>query len=300
MIIVPQRILSARVAAAVLAACIFNVHGQSVNLAKDLNESVASLNVSVKDFYGREVNGKVVVTQYKPNGDGPFPIAILNHGRGPDRAAVARFRFTQPARYFVKRGFAVFAPTRIGYGEAGTQPDPEDSGICKQKNFASMAQVASTQILAVLEYAKQQTYADPARVLLVGQSVGGYSTVASAARNPPGLLAAINFAGGSGGDPVGHPGEPCQSNKMEEMYAGFGTSAKVPMLWVYTENDQYFSPKHSQAWHGAYVNAGGKADFKLFPPFGKDGHKLFSAGVTTWEPVVSEFLDSHGFPAAPH
>jgi len=269
-------------------------------LATDLHESVTSLDVKVKDFYGREETGKVVVTQFKPDGNGPFPILILNHGRSPtNRSDPPRFRFTKQVRFFVERGFAVFEPTRIGYGEQGTHFDPEDSGSCNSKNYAPMAEAASTEILAVLKYAKEQAYVDPNRVLIVGQSVGGYSTVATAARHPEGLIAAINFAGGSGGDPATHPGIPCQGNRMEDMYARFGKTTQAPMLWIYTENDQYFNPEHSKAWHAAFVKAGGNAEYHLLPPFAKNGHTLFANGVEVWSPIVAEFLGKQGFNAEP-
>ena len=68
------------------------------------------------------------------------------------------------------------------------------------------------------------------------------------------------------------------------------------MLWIYTENDQYFGPTFSQAWHKAFVEAGGNAEFNLLPPYARDGHSLFASGRLIWEPVVSKFLDANGFP----
>ena len=162
-----------------------------------------------------------------------------------------------------------------------------------------MALAASTEILAVLDYAKQQSYVDPERVLLVGQSVGGYSTTATAARNPRGLIGAINFAGGSGGDPIKHPGVPCQGERLEHIYASFGATTTVPMLWIYTENDKYFGPDYSTAWHAAFVKAGGKANFRLLPPYSSNGHTLFASGIVIWAPIVSDFLGSLQFNAKP-
>lgn len=268
-------------------------------LAQDLNEAVSRLPVTVKNLYGRSVTGNLIVTQFKPAGAGPFPIVIINHGRGSDRSTPGRFRYTQQARFFTERGFAVFVPTRLGYGDTGVEPDPEDSGGCRDKDYAPMAEAASNEVLAVLAYAKQQPYVNPERVLLVGQSVGGYTTTATAAKMPQGLVAAINFAGGSGGDPETHPGVPCQGAKLESMYAQFGKTAKVPMLWIYTENDLYFGPQYSQAWYAAFNKAGGQAEFKLLPPFAKNGHMLFVSGLNIWEPLVAEFLGRNGFPAEP-
>ncbi|NDI84971.1 prolyl oligopeptidase family serine peptidase [Undibacterium sp. B2R-29] len=263
----------------------------------DIHESVTDIAVSVNERSGQSVTGKVVITQFKPDGDGPFPFVLLNHGRAPNRAQPPRFQLTQQARYFVQRGFAVFVPTRIGYGAFGTEPDPENAGPCKAKNYASIAQAASDEILAVIAYAARLPYVDAQRLLLVGQSVGGYSTVATVSRNPPGLIAAINFAGGSGGDPKTRPGEPCEADKLDQMFAAFGRTSKAPMLWLYTENDQHFSPKYGRAWHAAFINAGGQAELNVLPPFGRDGHSLFSAGFDIWQPLVSQFLDEHGFPA---
>ncbi|WP_211453818.1 dienelactone hydrolase family protein [Collimonas antrihumi] len=287
-------------ASACLCLCAWCAQAAGQPLAEDLNEAVTRLPITVKNLYGRTVSGNVVVTQFKPAGGGPFPIVIISHGRsGTDRSKPPRFRYTQQVRFFIERGFAVFVPTRLGYGEAGVEPDPEDSGGCRDKDYGPMAEAASSEVLAVLDYAKQQPYVNPGRVLLVGQSVGGYTTTATAARMPQGLVAAINFAGGAGGDPETHPGIPCQGAKLEDMYAQFGKTAKVPMLWVYTQNDLYFSPQYSQAWHTAFNQAGGQAEFKLLPPFAKNGHLLFSSGLSIWEPVVADFLGRNGFSAEP-
>ncbi|WP_460907794.1 alpha/beta hydrolase family protein [Paraburkholderia jirisanensis] len=267
-------------------------------LAANLHESVATIDVAVKDFYGREETGKVAITQFLPDGDGPFPILILNHGRnGTDRSDPPRFRYTRQAAFFVKRGFAVFEPTRIGYGQFGTQFDPEYSGACRRKNYAPMVDAARIEESAVLDYAKRQPHVDPHRIVIVGQSVGGFVTTAVAAENPDGVVAAVNFAGGAGGDPVQHPGVPCEPELLESAYAQFGKTARVPMLWIYTENDQYFGPTYSTAWHTAFVHAGGHADFHMLAPFAENGHTLFARGIDIWEPLVAEFLDRQGFAA---
>ncbi|WP_343726881.1 prolyl oligopeptidase family serine peptidase [Burkholderia seminalis] len=267
--------------------------------ASDLHESVDTVDVKVKDFYGKEDTGTVAITRFMPSGNGPFPILLLNHGRNAqDRVSPARFRYTQQARFFVSKGFAVFEPTRIGYGRFGTQFDPEYSGACRHKDYHPLVDAARAEERAVLDYAKHQPNVDPNRIVIVGQSVGGLITTAMAADNPDGVVAAINFAGGAGGDPVQHPGAPCQGELMEAMFSSFGTTARVPMLWIYTENDRYFDPTYSGAWYKAFVRAGGDADYRLLPPFSDNGHLLFSRGIDLWQPVVSEFLEHHGFPSA--
>jgi dienelactone hydrolase len=295
-----QRTASFVAACGGLCLCFWFSHVSAQPIAQDLNETVTRLPVTVKNLYGRSVTGNIIVTQFKPAGAGPFPLVIINHGRGAtDRSRPARFRYTQQVRFFTERGFAVFVPTRLGYGDTGVEPDPEDSGECNQKDYAPMVVAAATEVLAVIDYARRQSYVNPERVMLVGESVGGYITTAVAARTPTGLVAAINFAGGAGGDPDKHPGVACQQAKLENMYAQFGKTSKVPMLWVYTENDLFFGPKYSQAWYAAFTKAGGQAEYKLLPPYGKNGHFLFATGTKVWAPVVAAFLDSVGFSAEP-
>lgn len=266
------------------------------DMPQDMHAAETAIEVKVKDRYAKEETGKVDIISYKPDGEGPFPIVVINHGRGNDRVNPPAFTYVEQARFFLRRGFAVFVPTRIGYGKQGTAFDPEDSGSCNNRAYEVTAEVASTEILAAIDYAEKQPYVDPKRLVLVGVSVGGFTTTASAARNPPGLVAAINFAGGAGGDPVKHPGSPCQGNRLEDMYARFGATTKVPMLWIYAQNDLFFGPSYSQAWHDAFVKAGGNAEYHLVPPFGTNGHYLFGKGVDVWSPIVAQFMDKLGFP----
>lgn len=61
-------------------------------------------------------------------------------------------------------------------------------------------EVAATTTLDVMAYAKQQSYVDPGRIVVLGQSYGGMTAITVAAKNSP-LIAVINFAGGGGGNP---------------------------------------------------------------------------------------------------
>jgi dienelactone hydrolase len=149
--------------------------------------------------------------------------------------------------------------------------------------------------MSVVEYARQQPFTDKSRFILMGQSVGGYLSVGAGALNPEGLVAVINFAGGHGGRPDREPGIPCAAEKLKAVFAEAGKTSRVPSLWVYTENDQYFSAQHSRAWHEAFTTAGGQAELKLLPPFDRDGHTLFARGARIWQPVVAEFLKTVGF-----
>jgi dienelactone hydrolase len=141
--------------------------------------------------------------------------------------------------------------------------------------------------------------------VLVGVSVGGISTIAATAVHVPGQVAAINFAGGHGGSPDKHPGEPCQTEQLRRLYRAYGeanarTAPPTPTLWIYAENDHYFAPRHARRWAAAYAEGGGAVDLRVLPPYGEDGHKLFTTGNDVWQPLVDDFLKPLGFEAPGH
>jgi dienelactone hydrolase len=272
---------------------------EAPKLAEDIHETIARVPVTVKLLSGKQHRGQFIVTHFRPKGDGPFPVVVMNHGRAAARAKRAkppRFRSTVIARFWIRRGFAVFVPTRLGYGDAGLDPDPENSGRCDARNYGLVLATMVDQIGATVEFAKSLPWVDPTRVVIMGQSYGGLASIGSSARALPGLVGAINFAGGGGGDPVKRPAHPCSPDQLSGVLREAGKQAKVPMLWLYSENDKYWGSQWPRRWHAAYTKGGGKADMTMFPPVDEDGHKLISKGFRMWRPVVDQFVGKLGFP----
>jgi len=273
-------------------------------VAAALVESQFTLTVNVRDAYGKQVERPVVVTTFVDDSTpAPRPVLLINHGRAGSAAArgsLGRSRYADNARWFASLGFIVAVPTRIGYGATGGE-DVEDSGPCASKAYGPGFSAAAMQMRAVLERLRTLPDVAPDRAVAVGQSYGGASSIALAALMPPGLQAVINFAGGSGGDPQGSPRQPCQPNRIERTFAGYGRTARIPTLWLYTENDLYFGAKYPRQWFEAFREAGGEGEFHQFPPHGADGHTLFTSHPATWQPVVQDFLRRHGLarPLAP-
>ena len=278
--------------------------GQLVHAA--LKEEQFFLPVSVTSSYfssTKTLTHTMVLTVFSEDANPkPAPILVFNHGRAPlasDRANFGRSRYSKTAQFFVERGFIVALPTRIGYGVTGGE-DIEDTGACAHKDYPPGSNVGAEQTLAALAFVRQRPDAVQDRAVVVGQSFGGAIAVALASRNPIGVTAAINFAGGGGGNPLTSPKRPCMPQALEKMFADYGKTARVPMLWIYTENDMFFGAEYPRQWHQAFVEQGGKAQFVQFPPKGEDGHSLFTRFPEVWQPVVGEFLDRMGFskPAA--
>ncbi len=267
-------------------------------LAKDLHEEIHRIEVTVKDLYNRTETRKIPLTVFKPDGEGPFPLVILNHGRAgsPDkRGQPLRFRFEHQARYLVGKGFAVIVPTRIGYGEAFGDFDPETNGSCAMSQIEPLSMAASEQVLAAHAFAKSLKFVDTSRWWVMGQSVGGLTAVATVWRNPPGLQGGINFAGGTGGDPVARPGQSCGVNQIERLWKNKAKEAQVDMLWLYWENDLFWGPQAPRDWHQAWTEGGGRAQFHQLPAFGKDGHSGFTSDMDRWVPLVDAYFAKAGY-----
>ena len=265
-------------------------------LSLDIREAVLRVPMTVKDAFNKVITGDLLVTTFRPQGAGPFPLVVMNHGRSTKtRTHESRQRFEPIARFFVRKGFAVAVPQRLGYGASAAAGDPEDQMSCSQPRYQPAGEAAAAQVLAVVAQMRTQPDIDPTRLVIMGQSLGGFTTVAAAATRPSGLIAAINVAGGHGGNPDERPGNPCQAFLLENTFGVWGKTATAPMLWLYAENDKYFSAKNSRSWFDAFIKAGGKAEYKLMPAFGDDGHQLLGRGGDLWHPVVDEFLAKHGF-----
>ena len=59
-------------------------------------------------------------TVYRPEGPGPFPLVVINHGKAPiiTPARQPRARYSNAAREFLSRGFVVAIPMRQGFSKS--------------------------------------------------------------------------------------------------------------------------------------------------------------------------------------
>ena len=266
-------------------------------------EEVLQLPVRVQTAAGQAVQGRIHVTLFRDDAwpaTRRVPLALLAHGRAPSaqaRADMGRVRYAGAARYLLQRGYMVAVPTRLGYGVTGGD-DLEAAGRCDAARYTPVFDVAAQQLQATLDALRQRPEVRPDGMLVLGQSFGGASAVALAAKQPPGLAAVVNFSGGSGGDSQKRPGAPCAPQALQATFAHYGSTARVPMLWLYAENDQFWGPEWPCQWHQAFVAAGGQARLQVLGALGEDGHQLFSKFGRLWHPLVSQFLNAQRPPRA--
>lgn len=260
----------------------------------DIVESQFTVPVSVQARDQSIVARDVIVTMFQDNERKPSRFMVILHGRAgtaSERASYGRTRFAEIARDFAREGYAVFVPTRIGYGDTGG-PDIEDTGRCDAKDFVHGMAPATDEMMQIINAIRKRPDIGNSAGVIVGQSVGGLLTVSLAARNVPRVVVYVNFAGGSGGDPKGRPGQPCGPERMTQAYAQFGSKARTPVLWLYSANDLYWGPDHPREWFAAFRKAGGRGRFVALPAYGSDGHRSFIGNRSAWSEAVDQFLKS--------
>jgi dienelactone hydrolase len=286
---VPQsgRSLMARLGMA--AACISALVGLPA-LAQTLNASLNEQVVMVPKktgFFPIELE----TTIYKPDGEGPFPIVVINHGKANgDPRFQARARYGMAARYFMLRGYVVAVPMRRGFSKStgsyiGGGCNVESNGIAQAEDVKD-----------VLDYLSVQPYADKNRILVVGQSHGGWTTLAFGTLNYSGVKGLVNFAGGLRQD-----GCAGWESTLARAAGGYGEATRLPSLWFYGDNDSYFSVSTYSDMFKRYTAAGAPARLVAFGTFGSDSHAMFGAqdGLRIWQPEISKFLDEVGLPSQP-
>lgn len=225
---------------------------------------------------------------------GRHPLVVLTHGTSAnqeDRAHVTPWAQYSQALWFARRGYVALVVVRKGYGRSGGQQD-SISGGCGSRggSFVQTGEASADDLSAVMAFARSLPEVDGETMLSAGVSTGGFAQVALSADPPKGLKAAINFAGGRGGD--GHE-HNCNLSVLIGAFHAFGTDAHkhgdLPMLWIYAENDHWFPPAMAQQFDAAYKKGGGVNQFVMAPPDGEEGHHLYSH-VAAWSDTVTAFL----------
>lgn len=240
----------------------------------------------------------MVSTVMRPPGETPRPLVVINHSEPVDpafRPKMPRQRYVPLDSWFVDRGYVVVQPLRRGYGSTGGVW-AEDYGSCEKPDYYEAGLQTASDIEATIAYMRKQPFVAPDHTIVVGNDAGGWGTIALSSRNPPGVAGMINFSGGRGAHkrlPNGHVGT-CRFSALVEAAARYGRNARVPMLWLYAENDSFYRPASMKRVADAYVRAGGRATFTITTALPPEGHNLATSAASTaiWAPPLESFLAS--------
>lgn len=157
--------------------------------------------------------------------------------------------------------------------------------------------IQAEDIRDILAVMVKRADVDAQRILVVGQSHGGLSTMALGMMNIPGVRGLINFAGGLRVD--GGSSYCSWEKSMADAFEAYAAKTSLPSLWFYGDNDSYWGAELPKVLHQKYTGAGGKAKLISFGVFEDgDAHAMFvrRSGLKIWLKPVEEFLRSVDMP----
>lgn len=236
-------------------------------------------------------NIRLQVTVLQPSGPGPFPVAVINHGAAGNMPSTAmpRFRHSFASYYFLSRGYAVVLP--MVRGHAGSEGKIRPFG-CNQE---SIALDNARDFRAVIDHVARDPALDTQRVVMAGQSFGGWNTLAFGSLGDARVKGLVNFAGGMGISNCLDTGQVLARGAER-----FASTTRAPSIWFYGDNDSIFAKPVWKTMHERYTAWGGQAQLVAFGSFMKDSHALlaYPEGLSIWAPRVDGFLQELGLPSS--
>jgi dienelactone hydrolase len=141
---------------------------------------------------------------------------------------------------------------------------------------------------AAVAYVRSRGDGAPGRLLSAGASRGGILALVHAAERPGLFQGAVSFVGG-------WLGEACADAVVVNRSLAVSAAAfDGPTLWLYGENDSFYSLAHSRASFDAFVAAGGQGSFKSYtraPTL--NGHFILE-DPTLWTADLAAFVSRVG------
>lgn len=234
-------------------------------------------------------NGKLKIEAYvyKPEGSGPFPVVIYNHGSRMERDR-EELPFVYVGDMLTASGYVVVVPERRGYGKSDGQTFAEAVGEDRGERFVRRVQEETDDVLAAAEFVKTLPYADSARMGVMGWSFGGITSVFAASRSEA-FRVVIDQAGAA----LTWPRSPEMRRELKVAAA----KVRVPLLGMVAENDR--TTESVKAVVQEAEAHGATAKLIVYPKFTPrrdpdgtaPGHMVFGVeGWRIWESDAKEFL----------
>ncbi len=232
---------------------------------------------------GRELAGYLLL----PDGEGPFPALMFNHGSGGLVPEVI-----SGLRELVGLGYAVFAPTRRGLnGNPGPLWSDQVTGIPDEgetmyaavgRQLVEVLEAESDDVLAAGDWLRQRLEIDANRIGLVGQSFGSIMTLLTVGRTNA-FKAGVCFACAA----LTWPDVPA----VQRMLLGAVGRCETPIFLIQAENDSNLQPTY--ALGGELARLGKPHETRIYPPTGDgpgEGHAFFRREPDRWRRDVELFL----------
>jgi len=254
--------------------------------------AAVSLTAAPADYtevYYRSGDLRIQAYLYKPEGKGPFPAVIYNHGsrKSQERRSVPTEHI---GTLLTGAGYVAFVPERRGYGKSD---GPEDT--FEKSHVVPRLQSETDDVLAALDYLRTLPYVDPERIGIMGWSFGGIVTMFATGRSRA-FAVAIDQAGGA---------QTWQGNAtVRAALKQAAEQSTTPTLFMVAEND--VTTQSITTLADIFKRRDMPYRLAVYPPFTPargdvshgPGHRIFSAqGMNLWKSDVLEFLDRYLKPA---
>jgi pimeloyl-ACP methyl ester carboxylesterase len=242
-------------------------------------------------------DARILVRVCRPSGETPARLVVINHGSPANSADRPHVQLggcdQEAAQWFLNRNYVVAFPLRRGYGATGGKW-VEGYDACDMADYFRAGLETARDINAAVEGLTTLPFVRPEGAVVIGQSAGGWGTIAYDSLAHPKVAAFIVMAGGRGGHMHDEPHRNCHPERLVRAAGQYGKTASTPMLWVYSQNDTFFDPSIARALYQSFTASGGRATFEQPGPFGTDGHHLFfgRGGSVIWGPLVESYLAS--------
>jgi carboxymethylenebutenolidase len=232
---------------------------------------------------------------WRPQGPGPFPAILFNHG-GLITAEYAAAQGTTLGPVFARHGYVFLYLFRRGSVLSADQGT--SAGDLMARELAAHGQDARNRLqlqqlegdmlsdaFAGLEFLRRLSGVDSSRVAVVGHSFGGSLTLLMAERDTS-IRAAVSFSGSA--NSWDHSIE-----LRNRLRAAVGR-ATAPIFFAQAANDYSTAPTESLS--AEMTRLGKPHGSKIYPAVGQtagEGHDLVHLGVDLWESDVFSFLDRY-------
>ena len=238
---------------------------------------------------------------WRPQGRGPFPGILLNHGSGRTPEELKRLGpYEQNAEIlgplFARHGYVFLYLFRRGVGLSTDQGanavdlmNSESASHGQEaRNVLQLKLLENREMddaLSALKFLRALPYVDARNVAAIGHSFGGSLTILLAEREPN-LRAVVIFSG------AGYSFD--RSPELRTRLLAAVDHIAAPIFFIHAEND--ISLSSGKVLDARREQTGKPHRLKIYPPIGHtvdDGHDFLHLGVNIWEPDVFAFLDEN-------
>jgi len=227
---------------------------------------------------------------YRPEGAGPWPALIWNHGSEKDPSAGPQFGTI--AATFVPDGYVVFAPVRRGHGESQGEYIVNRLKLTARTQGRSAAARLAAELLATeqfrdqlsgLVYVAKLPSVDSDRIVVAGCSFGGIETLLGAIEGV-GYRAAVSISPGAlSWD---------QSEPLRSLLTQTVRRVDIPVLLIQPAKDESLAPSRVLGAEAARLHK--PLTTRIYPATGSEkeqGHCFGGAsGMHVWAEDAKAFF----------